>query len=320
LPNRSCRSTAADVGATVSPPRGSRCCRCSRPSPTGGLSTSAGLRRGYGRHPWAIEDLPDDRPCLARRRQQPRHANRSCTTASDRASCPPFGIAGFAALPAVAAQYDAAIARGESAMDSSAAFRHVVKGPTAVSECHRSMGRAMQRGRCISRRDSYARASRCPQRLARPCAESWPFSRNRIASKSLPEIHTCTCTQEPHMDARGDEAQEEKHSFRRVCVALRPGASPCGNAEKKPIPSTGIRGSRSRPRKTVVFGGRFLKSTHVSAQTVALRGCSLQRRTLPAFEEGDGTHGLVGLSTSAAARTHAGRVSRWGGYKFSLCS
>jgi 3-hydroxyisobutyrate dehydrogenase-like beta-hydroxyacid dehydrogenase len=27
-------------------------------------------------------------------------------------------------MPAVAAQYDAAIARGESAMDSSAAFRH----------------------------------------------------------------------------------------------------------------------------------------------------------------------------------------------------
>jgi len=30
-------------------------------------------------------------------------------------------------MPAVAAQYDAAIARGESAMDSSAAFRHVAK-------------------------------------------------------------------------------------------------------------------------------------------------------------------------------------------------
>ena len=28
-------------------------------------------------------------------------------------------------MPTVAAQYDAAIARGESAMDSSAAFRHV---------------------------------------------------------------------------------------------------------------------------------------------------------------------------------------------------
>jgi len=41
------------------------------------------------------------------------------------------------------------------------------------------------------------------------------------------------------MDAGGDEAQKVKHSFRRVCVDLRLGASPCGNAEKKPIPSTG---------------------------------------------------------------------------------
>ncbi len=31
--------------------------------------------------------------------QQPRHANRSCTTTSDRASWPPLGMAGFAALP-----------------------------------------------------------------------------------------------------------------------------------------------------------------------------------------------------------------------------
>jgi hypothetical protein len=30
-------------------------------------------------------------------------------------------------MPTVVAQYDAAIARGESAMDSSAAFRHVGK-------------------------------------------------------------------------------------------------------------------------------------------------------------------------------------------------
>ena len=30
-------------------------------------------------------------------------------------------------MPAVAAQYDAAIARGEPAMDSSAAFRHIAK-------------------------------------------------------------------------------------------------------------------------------------------------------------------------------------------------
>jgi len=29
----------------------------------------------------------------------PDHANRSCTTTSDRASWPPFGMAGFTALP-----------------------------------------------------------------------------------------------------------------------------------------------------------------------------------------------------------------------------
>jgi len=66
------------------------------------------------------------------------------------------------------------------------------------------------------------------------------------------------CPQAAYRDARGDEAREVKHGFRRVCVALRPGASACGSAEKKPVPSTGIRGSRSCRRKTVVYGRHFL--------------------------------------------------------------
>jgi hypothetical protein len=37
-------------------------------------------------------------------------------------------------MPTVAAQYDAAIARGESAMDSSAAFRHVPVGSAVPSK------------------------------------------------------------------------------------------------------------------------------------------------------------------------------------------
>jgi hypothetical protein len=57
--------------------------------------------------------------------------------------------------------------------------------------------------------------------------------------------------------------------------------------ERNSIPSTGIVDSLFRPRKTVVFGRHFLKSTHVSAQAVAFGGNPLKRKTGMAGEQVD---------------------------------
>lgn len=66
------------------------------------------------------------------------------------------------------------------------------------------------------------------------------------------------------MDAGGDNAREAKCSFRRVCVGLRPGASPCGNAPGRRIPPAGISGSLFRSGITPVFKKHFRKSTRVA--------------------------------------------------------
>ncbi len=51
LPSPSSRCTVPDVVATVSLARGGRCCRCSRPLPTGGSHTSAAPKPACGRCP-----------------------------------------------------------------------------------------------------------------------------------------------------------------------------------------------------------------------------------------------------------------------------
>jgi hypothetical protein len=144
-------------------------------------------------------------------------------------------------------------------------------------------------------------------------------------------LSSSNCPQLMYGGSYGDDAQQV---FAELCEFVEEAIETLEEAGKplpqplslqelvagKQVPSTGIRGSRSRPRKMVVSGRHSPQSTPVSAQAVALDGNPLKRRTGMAGEEVDGTHGLVGLSASAAARTHAGRVSRRGGYKFSLCS
>jgi hypothetical protein len=69
--------------------------------------------------------------------------------------------------------------------------------------------------------------------------------------------------------------------------------------------STGIRGSGSCPRKTVVFGRHFLKSTPVSRQAVALGGNPLKKR------DRDGWRGGRFIRGNASGRLGGSSQRSW---------
>ena len=110
------------------------------------------------------------------------------------------------------------------------------------------------------------------------------------------------CTQGANRDARSDRGESRKPRFCRDCERKRPRASPCGKARGRQIPSTGISGSLSFQRKTMVFGGLVLKSYPVSAQAVAFGGDPLGNETATVAAEDENRGAAQGRGSNTRSR------------------